>query len=468
VNASRLALGFVAVALVGLWYVAGGTNPPATRAAEPPPRVAAPLAHENLTVYFVHGPDAVQGAKVLSLQEALDQNLAVVHETSDVNMLAVENRSPDHELFIQSGDIVKGGKQDRMSQSDMLLPPMSGAVPLPAHCVEQGRWTNRGSEDAARFKSSAKAAVGNDMKLANLSGNQGEVWKTVALNQGQIAMNVGANVNAAASPTSFQLTLEAPEVQAHVAAYEAALKARGEERDTIIGVVFVVNGQIKCAEVYGSNALFRKAWPKQLNSAAVEAVASRTDKPTAQAPSVREVEKFLAHGAAPDAAPATDTPFVSERLTQQMNGRSEVYNRRLAIMNDTFGVPQTPEVNAPGVARVEVTGPRGVQAGGAAGFVNPTNPAPDTTIMSGSGAGRVQIEGNATTGNRAVQNQQAFNNPNFGVVAGPQFRGAAPVSVNNDGNRLSSNVAQNRSTVTVESRDATRKNAVIHKSYIKK
>src|SRR5204863_219605 len=153
-------------------------------------------------------------AKVLSLPEALERELAVVHETSDVNLLAVENKSGEYELFIQSGDIVKGGRQDRMVQHDMLLPPKSGVVPLPAHCVEQGRWTNRGGEDARRFASSGKCAVGNDMKIANFSGQQPAVWQSVGTNQGKINANLnGANVQAAASPTSFQLSLESPELQ---------------------------------------------------------------------------------------------------------------------------------------------------------------------------------------------------------------------------------------------------------------
>ena len=228
---SRFAVGLVGLALAGLWYFAGGAHPlPATSAADGPPRVAAPLAHENLSVYFLYGPDAMPDAKVLSLSEALERELAVVHETSDVNTLAVENRSPDYELFIQSGDIVKGGKQDRMAQMDMLLPPMSGVVAMKAHCVEQGRWTGRGSEDAGRFKSSAKCAVGNDMKIANYSGRQAAVWQTVGENQSKLRVNVDAAVTANASPTSFQLTLESPAVKAKVAEYEAALKAAGEER----------------------------------------------------------------------------------------------------------------------------------------------------------------------------------------------------------------------------------------------
>ena len=198
-----------------LWFFGGGTQPLPTANADDTPRVGSPVAHENLTVYFVHGSDTVASAKILSLSEALDRNLAVVHETSDVNMLAVENKSDEYELFIQSGDIVKGGKQDRMVQLDMLLPPKSGVVPLPAHCVEQGRWTGRGSEDSKAFKSSNNCAVGNDIKIANFSGQQPAVWKKVEQQQAKLneSFKGSANVQAAASPTSFQLSLESPDLQ---------------------------------------------------------------------------------------------------------------------------------------------------------------------------------------------------------------------------------------------------------------
>ena len=329
---SRFAVGLVGIALAGLWYVAGGANPlPATSAADAP-HVAAPLAHENLSVYFLYGPDAMPDAKVLSLSEALERELAVVHETSDVNTLAVENRSPDAELFIQSGDIVKGGKQDRMAQMDMLLPPMSGVVAMKAHCVEQGRWTGRGAEDSRQFKSSAKCAVGNDMKIANYSGRQAAVWQTVGENQSKLRMNVDAAVTTNASPTSFQLTLEAPAVQAKVAEYEAALKAAGADRAGVVGVVFVVNGQVTGAEVYGSCALFRKAWPKLLNAAAVEAAAERTDKATAAPPSAREVERFLVYGAtaepAGSEASAGDSAVLAQREMIRLRESRAARNNR--------------------------------------------------------------------------------------------------------------------------------------------
>ena len=80
-----------------------------------------------------------------TLEQALNQRKVVVHETSQVNELAVQNNSADA-VFIQVGDIVKGGNQDRMITNDFILPPYSGKLPIDAFCVEQDRRGRRGSE----------------------------------------------------------------------------------------------------------------------------------------------------------------------------------------------------------------------------------------------------------------------------------------------------------------------------------
>ena len=66
----------------------------------------------------------------------------------------MENTGKD-EVFVQAGDIVKGGQQDRVLSVDLLLPPRSGAVSIAAFCVEHGRWTARGNEDVRQFSSAA-------------------------------------------------------------------------------------------------------------------------------------------------------------------------------------------------------------------------------------------------------------------------------------------------------------------------
>ena len=347
---------------------------------------------------------------------------------------------------------------------DMLIPPGPGRVPLPAHCVEQGRWTNRGTEDAKQFHSSANFAAGKDLKYANASGRQSAVWQTVSDNQGKLRMNVAASVTENASPTSFQLTLESPAVKAKVAEYEAALKAAGEERANVVGVVFVVNGQITGAEVYGSNALFRKAWPKLLNAAAAEAVAEHTDKPTSARPTPQAVERFLARGADPEPVAkrahgveeyelfVENVDLVDQGRTRTRGLAREMGNVQLVFggsVNSDIGLTGNVQTGGQPIARPapdrtgriiiegnEITRDRVANPapnGPAGQTVNPTAAAPDNVVMGGNGAARVQ---------------------------------AAPA--NTDGNRLSSNRMENRSTLMVESRDPARQNAVIHRSYIKK
>src|SRR5438477_3660806 len=106
-----------------------------------------PYTHENLTVFLIHGGDQSGGKTYLTLQEALDQKKVVVHETGNVNELSVENVS-DEPVYIQSGEIVKGGRQDRTLGTDMILVKSMGNMPIASFCVEHGRWTGRGAEAA--------------------------------------------------------------------------------------------------------------------------------------------------------------------------------------------------------------------------------------------------------------------------------------------------------------------------------
>src|SRR5262249_53937740 len=128
--------------------------------------------------------------------------------------------------------------------------------------------------------------------------------------QDKLSQQLGTKVNDPASESSLQLALENRTLQEKVAQFEAALKAAGENRKNVVGVVFVLNGQVSAAEVYGSNALFKKAWPKLLRSAAADAVKEKTPKQTPPAPSAKEVERFLAcagnDSAQPGATGVTD------------------------------------------------------------------------------------------------------------------------------------------------------------------
>lgn len=237
-------------------------------------RISSPYSHKNLTIFLIHGKDESKKSNVMTLQEAMERKLFVVYETSSVNELEVENLSKEQDVFIQSGDIVKGGKQDRVLAVSIIIPARSGRVRIDAFCVESGRWQKRGSEEAGKFSSSNDRIVTKDLKIAaNATRSQQEVWASVAKAQDSLSKNVGGDVESTASGSSLQLSLENGKVAASVDEYVKALNGIANGKSDVIGYAFAINGKLNSADVYVSNALFKKLWPKMLKATATEAVA---------------------------------------------------------------------------------------------------------------------------------------------------------------------------------------------------
>ena len=256
-------------------------------------RVTGPIVHENLAIYLIHGESAA-GAVPLTLDEALAKRAVKVHETGNVNQLEVENLSGE-EIFVQSGDIVKGGQQDRVLSVSLLLPPKSGRIPIASFCVEQGRWTARGKEDVKTFATAAAVVPSREAKIAmkaplpapeaaprgdrmrpsvaaETGSRQQEVWAKVRKVQDGLSSNLGVTVNSAASQSSLQLALENEKLKDAQGTYLAALRAAGEKDNDVVGYAFAVNGKLNSAEIYPSNGLFRKMWPKLLQASVTEAI----------------------------------------------------------------------------------------------------------------------------------------------------------------------------------------------------
>jgi hypothetical protein len=294
-------------------------------------QVSGPIAHYNLAVYFVHG-SAAPGAVPMSLEEALAKGRLKVGETGSVNALTVENVGDD-EVFIQAGDIVKGGRQDRVLSVDLLLPPNSGRVLIAAFCVEPGRWSARGREDPRQFSASTAAMPSHEAKLAiqsyvagasatslilreqhpadavapvlgraDAAARQAQIWAKVRETQEQLSRSVGAPVAAAASPSSLQLSLENAKLREAQAAYFDALRSPVESADNIVGYVFAINGKITGGDVYASSALFRKMWRKLLIANITEAISEKNGS-RASPPSLDDVQAFLA---AADSVPPSE------------------------------------------------------------------------------------------------------------------------------------------------------------------
>jgi hypothetical protein len=287
-----------------------GAAAPADAAADT--RISGPYVHDNLAVYFVHG-DSATGPVPLTLQEALAKGAVKVIETGQVNELQIENTGSEA-VFVQAGDIVKGGKQDRVLTVSFLLPASSGRIPIASFCVEQGRWSARGREDHKAFASAQEAIPSKSALLAfaapvpearagantvaqgaaDVALKQRRVWDEVAETQRKLAGSLNAGVAAPQSATSLQLTLENDKLAKARADFTAVLEAQGLKDDDVLGFVAAINGTISSANIYPSNALFRKMWRKQLAAAITEAIGDRSPN-AAAAPPATAAQEFLSN-----------------------------------------------------------------------------------------------------------------------------------------------------------------------------
>ncbi|NUO00800.1 MAG: hypothetical protein HUU01_09300 [Saprospiraceae bacterium] len=186
-----------------------------------------------------------------------------------VNVLTVENRT-NHPVFLMSGDVVKGGNQDRIIAEDMVVPPVA-ITDAPVFCVEQGRWQYReeDSGDAAAkkvyaFKGYYNVASGELRRTVKETKNQHEVWAKV----GSIT-----SANDATNGTSAYTGLEDSEAFVEARAqYLRYFDGKFDELENVVGVVAVNGNQIIGADVFAHPDLFKKQFPALLHSYITDAV----------------------------------------------------------------------------------------------------------------------------------------------------------------------------------------------------
>ena len=302
---------FLSAAILAAGVFAAGS----AAAAKDDYRLSGPYAHNGLAIYLIHRPEGIDGPVPLTLGEAMEQGVVRVLETGDVEELVVRNTG-DREVFIQAGDIVKGGKQDRVLTVSMIVPPGSGDIPVGAFCVEQGRWEGRGSETEREFSASTArlpskagrialyyrtqegsgAADGGRARTTERSSGrddlQGRVWASVRETQSALGGAMRRSVADQRSRSSLQLSLENEALRTALAGYEQALGKLAEEHSDAAGYVFAVGGGLYGGDEFGSAGLFRKVWLRQLRAAATEAMASEGEAVRAH-PTLAEVSAFL-------------------------------------------------------------------------------------------------------------------------------------------------------------------------------
>lgn len=249
----------------------GGSGTPSGRYA-----ISGPYTHDNLAVFLLHDKSAAPGTDdYLVLEEALDSKALRVSErgkSGDVNTLTFENVG-DKPIYLQAGDTLKGGKQDRTIAVDFVLPPRSGTQTLPVYCVEPGRWSSRDSGERLFTAASAPLATNEQKLAARFYKNQSSVWSTGA------AVNAGlARETGGALEDSFILASEGRQVIENIQPYLDDLSSICNGKKDLVGMAFAVNGKINFADAYTTQGLFRKLWPKLLRSAAVEALSKRSGR----------------------------------------------------------------------------------------------------------------------------------------------------------------------------------------------
>lgn len=226
----------------------------------------------------------------------------VMHPASDaeVNWLVLVNNSK-HPLLLLAGEIVTGGKQDRVIGKDRIVPAESDPVDLSVFCVEPGRWV--AASGKYEFSAGRAGGVGGVFASPSVRGsamaakNQQQVWDKVGKSKESMAMIVAppaaAEVN---STSSYARVMDNKEVQQKVDAvagpverdYQSVIRQLRDKN--AVGVVVAVNGDIVWADIFASTQLLQKYWPKLVRSYATEAVVTRAKG--AQV-SIKDAQKFI-------------------------------------------------------------------------------------------------------------------------------------------------------------------------------
>ena len=222
-------------------------------------RVGSAAAHGSLLAVWLAANDQPSNLDIVTLDEARRSGTLVIAERAQaaVPELIVDNRGKLPVLLL-AGEILVGGKQNRVLLEDLLLPPLSGVRPLGVYCVEQGRW-NDGSREFSSRGSFAQPQLRS--KLLEGAG-QRQVWESV----GQASREYLASP----SPTqSYQAIYDDPRIRAHGDEVERAAALRPPAG--VQGAAVFVGGGFSGLDLFDSPGLFAREWPKLLRAHALEA-----------------------------------------------------------------------------------------------------------------------------------------------------------------------------------------------------
>ena len=292
-------------------------------------KVLAPITEGNLTVFPVASATSFDTAAFLTLDEGIRSGEVVVTEAgsvtglvrprlqlndgvwrervpaiprpvegAQVNQLSLINNS-ERPLLLLAGEIVTGGKQDRVVSKDRIIPAHSQPVALGVFCVEPHRWT----QTSAKFGALGSAMAQPSIRLkAMAEQNQQEVWNEVAKSRAAFVSHLTAPQAAPIeASSSYARAMANQSVQVEIdkvakpleRTYDALIqKLRAENA---VGAVVAVNGEIIWADVFASSDLLNRFWPKLVRSYAAESFGSPHSAVFLSPPTLQAAQNFLDH-----------------------------------------------------------------------------------------------------------------------------------------------------------------------------
>jgi hypothetical protein len=255
-----------------------------------PLEVTGPYTHENLSIFLIHSPNQDE-REFITLDQGLKEGYVKVSEKKqqEVGELQIENQS-EYPLFLQEGDRLQGGKQDRIIIASLVVPPKSGQMPVPAFCIEQGRW-HAGSYGLS-FAATPNTALApkSTRQAAKFNNSQQEVWDSVRRQREFTREYIAGG----ATGSSLNEALDSPQVQKISEEFAKALETVLEDREDAVGVAIVINGNIEEVNIYPNHGLLQKLYPRLLQSYALQATREKDKAKESKELTPADIAKFMA------------------------------------------------------------------------------------------------------------------------------------------------------------------------------
>lgn len=289
-------------------------------------RLLDPVTYENVSVFPVVSSSGQDTSAFLTLDQGLSSGEVVVsehgaeglarsrdrrpivipdyHTAASVNQLVLVNHSK-RPLLLLAGELVSGGKQDRIIAKDRIVAPGADPLPLDVFCVEHGRWSS-GSQFTA-----AKTIVHPSVReQAAVKQSQTDVWSAVTSGSTALAApsapraslssaEIADAVHSEAPTQSYQKIYESRRVGGSVDSFVEEVQRRfaratsGLKGERVVGVVVAYGGEVAWSDIFASGDLFDHYWSKLLRSYAVEALARPALRETASTADAREFLRRL-------------------------------------------------------------------------------------------------------------------------------------------------------------------------------